>query len=291
MKNVTILGILIFCGMQMYATMFIMDLSTATDMNGQPIGYDATTMIMDSTFSEYWAYQYIYTNDALFMLSHLPSGNSWGGMSWEGFTLSRKTTSSNDPFECLAKGGVGGEGTPFVVGYYSDYQSKTDGFSSCHIIFNDYYYPQHIAVCQSANTYEAVTKGNAYANKFTDQDTLTLIISSIDRELKDVDTVKYYLAVDGQCNAAWQQIDLTTLGNVYGLSFRIQTTDMGQFGMNTPTYFALDALTVSSQPTTSIKNVNTTLTNTSKIFINGAIYIVRNQSYYTIDGRCIKESE
>ncbi len=287
MKRKFVVGILLLCGMLMHATIYTMDLTTATDMNGTPVGYDATTMIMDSTYSEYWAYQYIYTNNAQFMLSHLPSGASWGGVSWEGFTLSKKKTSTNDPFECLAKGGVAGEGTPFVLGYYSDYQSLTDGYSSCHIIFDNYYYPQHIFVCQASNTYEAITQGNAYANKFTEQDTLTLIISSINSELKDVDTIAYYLAVNGEFNTTWQQVDLSALGKVYGLSFRISTTDMGQFGMNTPTYFALDALTVSSEAITGLESILSTSTKARKLIQNGTLYIMRGGNVYSIDGRCI----
>ncbi|MBK8019077.1 MAG: DUF4465 domain-containing protein [Betaproteobacteria bacterium] len=46
----------------------------------------------------------------------------------------------------------------------------------------------------------------------------------------------------------WQRIDLTSLGMVSSLSFSMDSSDKGDFGINTPTYFALDDLTVTAVP-------------------------------------------
>lgn len=42
----------------------------------------------------------------------------------------------------------------------------------------------------------------------------------------------------------WEYVDLTKLGRVSKITFSLSSTDNGQFGMNTPSYFAMDALTV-----------------------------------------------
>ena len=46
----------------------------------------------------------------------------------------------------------------------------------------------------------------------------------------------------------WEWVDLTGLGEVDGLGFALSSSDTGEFGMNTPGYFALDHLVVSEIP-------------------------------------------
>ena len=46
----------------------------------------------------------------------------------------------------------------------------------------------------------------------------------------------------------WQFVDLSSLQTVASLSFSLSSTDNGQFGMNTPGYFAMDNLMVSATP-------------------------------------------
>lgn len=52
-----------------------LNLYTAVNTEGQGIDYNSDA-IMDSTYSEDYRYQFIYTNDYDFMFSHLPSGSS-----------------------------------------------------------------------------------------------------------------------------------------------------------------------------------------------------------------------
>ncbi|WP_051313013.1 DUF4465 domain-containing protein [Sporocytophaga myxococcoides] len=73
-------------------------------------------------------------------------------------------------------------------------------------------------------------------------------------------TVKGYLNGEGKANSVdfyladyrssdnlfdyivntWQWVDLTPLGNVDSLSFELTSSDVGEWGMNTPAYFAMD---------------------------------------------------
>jgi hypothetical protein len=100
-------------------------------------------------------------------------------------------------------------------------------------------------------------------------------------------TSTYYLAVDGQKNNTWVQVSLAGLGKTSRLSFSMTTTDMGDWGANTPMYFALDALTVNTNPLTAVPSVNSHNTNqqTRLISQHNNIFILRNQELFTLDGR------
>ena len=240
-----------------------LNLYTATDAYGAGIEYN-TENIMDSTYSEDYAYMFIYTNDADIMLSHLISGNSWGGTSWDGFTLSKKNTDTGNQFECVAKGGLEGEGTPFVVGYYSEYyaNNNTDGYTTSNFIeFSEDYYPKEVYICQSSNTLKALKKGMAPARPFTDKDTLALIITGINKQYEEIgESVVYYLAVDGKFNQNWDKVDLSSIGLCRGISFRMTSTDNSYGYMNTPAYFALDGLTITTEKLeTGIQNTANTI--------------------------------
>lgn len=274
-----------------------MDLTTATDANSQPIDYAIKpgnefydiTDVWDSTYNDGPLSRYIYTNKDTFALLHLPSESAWDGMSWEGFTISQVDTDTMNVFSCVAKGGVQGEGTPYAIGYYSDYVSSTLGYASNMILFNDVYYPEYVYICQNSNTFEAISNGLTPANKFTEKDSLVLTISGIDDEWHDTQQVVYFLALGREFNQGWVKVDLSSIGATKGLSFRIRSTDIGQWGTNTPTYFALDKLTVSQQAITALPSLTTQPSAAKKLLHQGRILIIRNGISYTLDGNIVSE--
>ena len=278
------------------AEVITMDLSTATDMALNPVMYSATygngyydcTDVWDSTYNDSGMCQYIYTNDARFMLSHMPSQNAYGGMSWEGFTLSQVSQDTANVFGCVANGGVGGVGTPYVIGYYSAWVTESLGYSSNTILFDQAYYPEYVYVCQNSNTMEAIAHGGVFNSRvFTEKDTLALIVNALDSTLQPISTMTYYMAVDGKKNAGWEKVPLTALGRAVGLSFSMTTTDIGQFGANTPLYFALDALTVNTEPLTALHTPTSPMSDTRLIMRNANLYILHNGKTYTIEGKQI----
>lgn len=276
------------------AEVITMDLSTATDMASNQItysssygnGYYDVTDVWDSTYNDSGICQFIYTNEARFMLSHIPSQNSYGGLSWEGFTLSKVSQDTANVFGCVANGGLAGVGTPYVIGYYSDWILETKGFSSNIILFDQAYYPEYVYICQNSNTMEAVTKGMFNARAFTENDTLALIISTLNSNLEEIESITYFLAVDGTKNSGWVKVPLTALNQAMGLSFRMTTTDIGEYGANTPMYFALDGLTVNTEPVTAVGQVGVAPVTTTKIFEQGRLVIMRNGRKYSVAGAC-----
>lgn len=107
-------------------------------------------------------------------------------------------------------------------------------------------------------TYTALSmlRGDAFSRRFggldgTDPDFLLLTISGFDSSGALTGTVDFYLADYRFDDSAldyiidqWTTVDLTSLGAATRLSFGFASSDVGPFGINTPTYFALDNLEV-----------------------------------------------
>jgi len=67
------------------------------------------------------------------------------------------------------------------------------------------------------------------------------------------DSVNFYLADYRFASNAldyivedWEYVDLTPLGNVVSLTFKLTSSDLGSFGMNTPAFFCIDDVTPST---------------------------------------------
>ena len=289
-------SLIAFIAVAASAEVITMDLTTATDMVPNAVTYSTSygsgyydgTDVWDSTYNDSGICQLIYTNGAHFMLSHLPSQDSYGGMSWEGFTISKVSQDTANVFGCVANGGLAGVGTPYVIGYYSSWITESLGYSSNIILFDQEYYPEYVYICQNSNTMEAITNGGVFnARAFTENDTLALIISALNNGMEETKSITYYLAVDGEKNNGWIKVPLTALGQAAGLSFRMTTTDIGQFGENTPMYFALDGLTVNTDDT-ALPQISAQPKKETKILLQQQIYILRGSELYTPLGQRIR---
>ena len=278
----------------LFAEQISMDLKTATDLKGNPVTYSPSpiadtyydlTHVWTETYNDADSCRQILINDGVFRLSHLPSEMSYGGLSWEGFTLSTVSQDTACVFGCVANGGLGGIATPYIIGYYSEWVSASQGFSSNIIDFNGEYYPEYVYICQNSNTMEGITHGVFNSRPFTKEDTLTLIIQALDSTMQPTTTILYYLAVDGTKNNGWVKVPLRALGKTSCLSFSMQTTDIGDWGANTPLYFALDGLTINTEIPTALPNSPVTSSpKCQKILHNGHLYILHGDNKYDILG-------
>ena len=273
-----------------------LDLTTATNLNGTPITYSTTygtgyydlTHVWAETYNDADSCQSIVCNNGVFLFSHLPSCMSYGGMSWEGFTVSTVSQDTANVFGCVANGGLGGIATPYIIGYYSEWVSASQGYSSNIVDFNGEYYPEYVYICQNSNTMEGITNGVFNSRPFTPADTLTLIIQALDSTMQPTATTRYYLAVDGTKNQSWVQVPLTSLGKTSRLSFSMTTTEIGDFGANTPMYFALDGLTINTESTTALPNTQSPIANSQKVIKNGYLLILRDGQWYTATGQILE---
>jgi hypothetical protein len=108
----------------------------------------------------------------------------------------------------------------------------------------------------------AMLNGEAPAKKFggasgDDPDRFLLTITGKDAGGVAVGTVDFYLGdyrfEDNSLDYivdSWEYVDLSSLGVVKSLEFTLSSSDVGEWGMNTPAYFAMDNLVV-PEPTTA----------------------------------------
>lgn len=102
------------------------------------------------------------------------------------------------------------------------------------------------------------------ANKFggpsgDDPDWFLLTITGKDASGADTNTVEFYLAdyrfednSEDYIVDSWEYVDLSSLGVVKSLEFSLSSSDVGDFGINTPTYFAMDSLICVPEPATAM---------------------------------------
>ena len=215
--------------------------------------------VWDKTFNDSIKYQSF--SNGTFSFAHLRSGNSWDGTSWEGFTISRSTDTllSHESFYpdhqwgIMTGGGVNGIGTPFILGYFSEYTENSLDSHICEIEFTHINDVEAVGcyVCNSPYTMRCITQGFGYARKFTQGDYCTLTAHGINANGEECGTVVYYIAdyrnedsTKWILNTDWDWMDLTPLGAVKSIYFTMETTDVGDWGANTTFYFGLDQITI-----------------------------------------------
>lgn len=271
------------------AEIITLDLSTATDLNSMPIQYQTESIpvymgnlqnVWDSTYAEGWESSFVMANEATFMFAHVANA-IWS--SWSGFTISKVAEDTLNQFACAAKGGVAGVGTPFMVSYGEDTK----------MYFKSDYYPTEVQICQSTYTLNSLRLGDGYAHKFTKNDTLMLTIAGFNNVDEETHSVVYYLAVDSLFNTDWTVVDLSPIGKCMGLNFHLSSTDCSTYDgvtyMNTPAYFALDALKVSDEElSTGIGGLSVSPTEVRKVVIDGQLWLMRNGVRYTLQGQRVE---
>lgn len=194
-------------------------------------GSDGSGLLQDNNF--------IYTNSY---------NAEWG--SWYGFALSRSTSTSfnaknsiTDQYNCCT---LIPNSKVFLVGYYSEYnqgeptiyatKSKTD---KTRCPFN----PIRFDYTNAAWTLNSITNGDDYAKKFDPSDYLYLIVTGY-KDGKKTQSIKIALAENGLFVTNWNYADIRSLGLVDEIRFSMDSSDKGEWGLNTPTYFCLDNLEV-----------------------------------------------
>ena len=229
--------------------------------------------VWDKTLNDSIEYQSF--GNGTFAFSHLRSGNSWEGTSWEGFTISRSqdTLLSHEAFYpdhqwgVMAGGGVAGKGTPYILGYFLEYTENSLDSHICEIEFThaDEIEAVGCYVCNSPYTTKCIVDGFMYARKFTRGDYCTLTAHGVNAEGEDCGTAVYYMAdyrdedsTKWILNNNWDWMDLSELGAVKSIYFTMETTDVGDFGANTTFYFGLDQITIRPiQSETSLPQLST----------------------------------
>ncbi len=223
--------------------------------------------------------------------------------SWSGFAYSSKsdtlTPGFGNMYSCIAGAGYQGSAT-YGVAYVSTYGSANyialRNGGAGHQVSGFY-------INNSTYAYLSMLNGDSYAKKFggtsgNDPDWFRLKITGYLNGTM-TDTAEFYLADFRFNNNAqdyivkqWTWVDLTSLGNVDSLVFALSSSDVGQYGMNTPAYFCIDNFTT----TDGVGFASMTQNVESKVFPNPASsYVnitsderVESVEIYDVSGALVK---
>lgn len=137
-------------------------------------------------------------------------------------------------------------GDSFLVYYYDSYNEPCDILCHYH---GDYQFTT-VRLNLSTFTYKSITDEdvNGFARAFTDGDYLKVTFTSILGDDTEGDSVDCYVVDyrDGKRFVAtnWDAFDISALrGEIAAIRIHIETTDIGEYGANTPLYICLDDLT------------------------------------------------
>ena len=171
----------------------------------------------------------------------------WG--SWSGFSISNMkdtlTAGYENQFSSVAGSGVNGSGNYSVA--YDTGKLRMEFDSSIEV--------KGFFVTNSTYAYLAMRDGSDWTKTFggtegTDPDYFKLMVWGTDQDGHISDTVEFFLAdfryEDNENDfilKEWEWLDLTSLGLVTTLNFALESSDVGEYGMNTPAYFCLDDFT------------------------------------------------
>ena len=306
--------------MKLASSAFLGLMLSATYINAQTVS-DFENLNLPA--NSYWNgsdYSGIHINGAFY--SAFNSGTAvfpnvydtaWGapGFWSEGFAYSNVTDSSTSGFGNLyaAKAGGGYNNSDNYIVAQNNVVIHLSGLAQNNTVTG-------VFVTNSTYAAHSMRDGDAFAKQFggasgNDPDWFLLTIKGYTNGNITTDSVNFYLAdyrfVDNNQDYIvnqWEWVNLTSLGSVDSLIFTLSSSDVGQFGMNTPAFFCMDNFndqTVNVNELTENNNVifypNPTtnlLTVTSDVMLNsielvditGKTFLVENNlndKNYTID--------
>jgi hypothetical protein len=165
------------------------------------------------------------------------------------------------------------------------------GQSGSEIIVNGVATFSSIQISNTSYAAYSMKNGDSFAKKFTSEDWFELTIEGFNGTSSKGE-VKVMLADSSNLTPtileAWQTVDLTSLGDVTKLTFTLNSSDVGTYGMNTPSFFAVD--NIMFDITTDLQELNrlnlTIFPNpaTSKVHIPNGI---ESLDIYSITGNLV----
>ena len=177
--------------------------------------------------------------------------------SWDGFSYSNITDTTTagmaGQYNAIAGGGQGGSAN-YAVGYIGWVSPPTITLNTAGVVDGLY-------VTNNNYTYYSMLNGDAFSKKFggdsgDEQDWFKITITGKDAAGEATGTVDFYLAdyrfADNSADyivSTWEYVELASLGTIKSLEFSLSSSDVGDWGMNTPACFAID--TVVGRPASS----------------------------------------
>lgn len=209
-----------------------------------PYDYTATLNPWTSrgmTFPLYWGVDTYY---------------GWDYTWWYGVTYSNHTWTGTPPaglagqYTAYPSGGAGGSSTYAVFFCTADWDNGGQTYSFT-LDLPAGKQIQGLSVANNCYVWNTIKYGDefGFTQPFDTGDYFLLTIQGLDGSGQPIaaSPVEIYLADYRSQNPAehyiletWQTLDLSSLAGAEKLLFRLSSTDVGQYGMNTPAYFVVD---------------------------------------------------
>ena len=214
--------------------------------------------------------------------------------SWEaGFAYSNKTDSITSGYKNMyaAKAGKGYSGSEKYAVYWAGYGAPKpiSLYAS-----SSWFAPRGFYFTNSTFAYNSMRDGDVFAKKFggttgNDSDWFKVTVQGYLHGAVKNDSVTFYLAdfrfkdnTQDYIVKDWRYVDLTTLGAVDSMFFTFSSSDVGTFGINTPTYFCMDNLSVAIPTAVSRPTLGAAL---AKVYPNPAtdlLHVTLNDPTITV---------
>ncbi len=201
----------------------------------------------------YWSD--VYSSSAVLRFNGLDFSHTGNAeyRSWTGFCPSRSTDNSNHngdyqyQWGSIVGSGANSQGSAYMVGYWDTMETTTSipANPSCKICLYDTdnklypFKPLLVSVTNTAYSYYAMADGTPFNKQFTNTDEFILIAIGVKNNI-ETNRINIPLAKDGGILRSWYLVDLAALGKVDYVYFQMKSTDMGEWGMNNPSYFCID---------------------------------------------------
>lgn len=187
--------------------------------------------------------------DSIFQFENHFSRSDFGyglTISWNGFAYSRVQDDTTAGFanQYSAITGMGADSSENYGVFYLSSGKDTVWLSEAR-------QPDSVFITNGTYPYLSMKEGDAFAKKFggetgDDPDWFLLTIVGM-YEGQPTDTIDFYLADfrfenndEDYIVDAWTKVDLSGLGTVDMIEFSLSSSDVGDWGMNTPGYFCID---------------------------------------------------
>lgn len=191
-----------------------------------------------------------FASGAIFLPNdYNPAFDSWTG--WAVSTVTDTTTRGPaNQYSAITGSGYAGSST-YAVSFGSAFSPTTielTGDARSGVVSELY-------ITNNTYTYYSMLEGDMFSKRFggetgDDPDFLRLTFKKYLDGALGADSLDFYLAdyrfTDNSQDYIideWTRLDLSVLGNADSIQVTMSGTDVGQFGLNTPSYFCIDAVT------------------------------------------------
>ncbi len=183
----------------------------------------------------------------------LPNSYNEDFMSWSGWSVSNMTDVTTPGFmnQYSAITGTGVESTSnYGLAFINTFESDANIMQLNQNAIQQSFIGMYVT--NGTYPYLSMLNGDGFAKKFggvsgDDPDYFLLTIKGYKDGILTSDSIDFYLAdyrfSDNNMDYIvdeWTYIDLQPLGETDSLRFTLSSTDVGEFGMNTPAYFCID---------------------------------------------------